>query len=260
LSALSRFEELVERLVEGSLVGLLGAPVQPVEIAKRLTRALENERQVGVGRAIAPNRFTVRLNTDDFARFAPAQSALERELADYLQHAAAERQLSFLVPPSVRLEASSSTGRHQMGVSAEFADAPKPPPAPEPVSAEHTQRFQAVAPPPPRTVSSTECALALPGGPTVPLRKDHVTVGRALDNDVVVEDSRVSRYHAELRRLPSGWTIRDRRSTNGSFLNGRPIQPTEPSPLALGDVVSLGGVEILVVARPIASEEKRRVG
>ena len=208
LSALSRFEEMIERLVEDSLAGLLGAPVQPIELAKRLTRALETERAVGIGRALAPNRYVVRLSAEDFARFATARRGLERELAEYLRQAAAERRLSFLAPPTVELRSAPEIGRHQIAVAASFADAPVEDAtgSASAASAEHTQRFTAVMPPAPaRPAADLAWSLVAAGSAPVPLRRDFVTLGRALDNDVVIEDSRVSRYHAELRFLASGW-------------------------------------------------------
>jgi len=254
VSALSRFEELIAGIFEGSLVGLLGAQVQPVEMAKRLARAMETERTIGVGRAIAPNDYTVQLSPDDFQRFQTVQRALERELEEYLREAAREQGLSFLSRPAVRLEASGSVGRHQIRVAARLADRP-PPATPEAEIAEHTQRFQAVSAPSPvaksaagQTADGAVCRLvASADGSKYPVARSVVTLGRALDNDVVLEDTRVSRYHAEIRLRESRYYVRDLRSTNGTLLNGR---PAVEEPLKPGDVISLGGFELLFQAEP----------
>lgn len=253
MSALSRFEELVERIVEGSLVGLLGAPVQPVEMAKRLARAMEAERAIGVGRAIAPNDYTMYLNPDDFHSLASIQGPLERELEDYLREVARERRMSFLGRATVRLEPSRDLGRHQIRVVARLTDRPAPP-GPDGDVAEHTQRLQPVSalpteypakPASPARVAHRLVARSDTG--SFPVSRPVVTLGRALDNDVVLEDARVSRYHAELRLRGDRYHLRDLRSTNGTLLNGKPVVEASLNP---GDVISLGGLEFLFQATP----------
>lgn len=64
-------------------------------------------------------------------------------------------------------------------------------------------------------------------------------IGRSPDNDLVIDDLMVSRYHALIRELPSGEDeLRDLGSSNGTFVNGRGI---DRQVLRDGDVVSIGG-------------------
>ncbi len=73
------------------------------------------------------------------------------------------------------------------------------------------------------------------------LRQRSVRIGRALDNDVVVEDLLVSRHHAMLARdegAGGNWTVTDLGSDNGTFVNGRQIHSS--SPLQSRDVLSVG--------------------
>jgi pSer/pThr/pTyr-binding forkhead associated (FHA) protein len=69
-------------------------------------------------------------------------------------------------------------------------------------------------------------------------------IGRALDNDLVLGDTTVSRYHAVLELEKEVLFVRDLRSTNGTYLNGRRI---ERSRIKEGDVLRLGQAEISVV-------------
>ncbi|MEV6398668.1 FHA domain-containing protein [Streptomyces sp. NPDC051907] len=65
-----------------------------------------------------------------------------------------------------------------------------------------------------------------------------VRIGRALDNDLVVDDLVVSRRHAELRAHPAGtYEIVDLSSHNGTYLNG---QPVDRAPVLAGDIVGVG--------------------
>jgi len=75
------------------------------------------------------------------------------------------------------------------------------------------------------------------GRPDAPGRTVHI--GRAADNDVVVADRGVSRYHAELRHLAGGPRIVDLRSANGTFVNG---QSVTDAALSEGDLVGIGAV------------------
>jgi hypothetical protein len=78
-----------------------------------------------------------------------------------------------------------------------------------------------------------------------------VTVGRVANNDVVVRDVSVSRFHAFLKRAESGeYLIQDAGSTNGTSVNGRPVPARgNGPPLALrpGDDVRLGQVDLTFV-------------
>ena len=66
MNALQRFENFMERMLEGSFTRLFRSEVQPAEVARRIERAMENGVTVSVGRQYAPNQFQVRLNPDDF--------------------------------------------------------------------------------------------------------------------------------------------------------------------------------------------------
>jgi Nif-specific regulatory protein len=69
-----------------------------------------------------------------------------------------------------------------------------------------------------------------------------LTLGRAPTNHVVIHDERASRLHAEITPTAAGWSIRDLASRNGTFLGAAPLAAERP--LAPGDVVSIGLVEI----------------
>ncbi|MEV0176075.1 FHA domain-containing protein [Streptomyces sp. NPDC050803] len=71
-----------------------------------------------------------------------------------------------------------------------------------------------------------------------PLPTRTVRIGRAADNDLVIDDLVVSRHHAELRALPDGsYEIADLGSHNGTYLNGSPVTA---APLGPGDVIGIG--------------------
>jgi pSer/pThr/pTyr-binding forkhead associated (FHA) protein len=84
--------------------------------------------------------------------------------------------------------------------------------------------------------------LILEGRRHVDLLQPTVSIGRALDNDIIVEDSRVSRHHAQLRRRFDRFVLYDLGSRGGTEINGYPV---EECVLHAGDVISLAGVEVI---------------
>jgi pSer/pThr/pTyr-binding forkhead associated (FHA) protein len=70
------------------------------------------------------------------------------------------------------------------------------------------------------------------------------TIGRSRECDVVLEDSNISRKHAELRPGPQGgWTIADLGSTNGVRVNGHGVPSGTSQALQPGDHLALGTVD-----------------
>jgi pSer/pThr/pTyr-binding forkhead associated (FHA) protein len=78
-------------------------------------------------------------------------------------------------------------------------------------------------------------------GTSIPL--DAVTtLGRDVNNTIMVDDGFVSADHAMLTFRGRVWFLEDRRSTNGTFLNGQPVQGEIP--MGYGDEIQLGAVRL----------------
>jgi len=73
---------------------------------------------------------------------------------------------------------------------------------------------------------------------------DRITIGRTPNNDVVINDSSVSRLHAYIRRDATGWVVADGGSKNGSSLRGERLEPRREKPLPSRTVLRLGEVEL----------------
>jgi hypothetical protein len=85
-------------------------------------------------------------------------------------------------------------------------------------------------------------AIVLEDGTRHVLETERVTIGRQSGCTITIRDTNVSREHAQLRRRPNGWTIRDLGSTNGTKLNGVRVESEQM--LANGDVIMLGAMKV----------------
>ncbi len=73
----------------------------------------------------------------------------------------------------------------------------------------------------------------------------HVAIGRSVQNDVVIDQASVSRFHADIRWSEQGYSVRDARSRNGTQLNGAPLRASHGEPLHAGDVITFGEASCL---------------
>jgi CRP-like cAMP-binding protein len=84
----------------------------------------------------------------------------------------------------------------------------------------------------------------LGGTKLLPLSEAEITIGRNPTNDIVINNERVSRFHARVRRLADGaYELRDSESTNGTFLGGQRV--TEPVRLRDGDEMQIGDLTLV---------------
>jgi hypothetical protein len=75
-----------------------------------------------------------------------------------------------------------------------------------------------------------------------------ITVGRTANNDMVVADASVSKFHAFFKKTPKGFELADAGSKNGTWVAGQELAPRgDAAPVKLGDRLRFGRVEFTVV-------------
>jgi hypothetical protein len=237
MSALGRFESFLEQMVEGSIARFFRSQIQPSEIARRLERAMESQQTISVSRVLVPNVYKAFLSPPDFAVIAPIKLSLEREMANYLVDLARERGFSMLEHPTVVIADDPALPRRVIQVLAELSSA-------GPARVESTQVMPMPAPARDfeRAQAPAYLLLQAADGPRrIPLDSSLMRIGRGLDNDIILEDSRVSRNHAQITYRARRFYLADAGSTNGTSVNGERVSE---HPLRDRDVVSLGGLEL----------------
>ena len=239
MSVLTRIEGLLEGLFEGEFTRVFRPRVQPAEIAKRLERSMEANQTVGVGKVFVPNVYEAALNPRDFEAYERYSESLGRELVVYLQERARDLGLTFISRPQVRLVSEPSVRSGSVAVRSWLQDPEQQEAGQEleftqPIEISRTRRRE------PQQATLTVVAGAQAGQRFV-LSPGRIQVGRGLDNQVVLEDSRISRNHAEFYMRGNEWYLRDLDSTNGTYVNGYGIRERA---LESGDRISHGGVEL----------------
>jgi hypothetical protein len=264
---LTAIERFFERLFERPSARLFRARLQPVQLQRRIERAMEGERLTTSDRTLVPNRFVVHLHPGDLAAFGDMTGTLASELADGALAFARAHHYTLVDRPRVDLLADPAIQPADLRVEARFADPiagrnGRSPGAAATATATGSATADAdegggtgtdTADPTATMVftvprSTTPRAILRVTDPdgrvsTVVVESRGLTIGRAMDNDLVANDSRVSRHHGRITGRRGTLVYADLGSTNGSRVND--VTVTEVV-LGVGDRLEVGDTAIIV--------------
>jgi len=238
MNKIAQFEALAEQIVEGTFAHLFAERLSPLEVAKHLKRAMEDHRTLTPdGTPTAPAHYWVYLNPRDHK--ALVTPSLDKELAHHVTELASQAGLTLDDVPVVHIIPDEGTACHNVHVSTSCASG-------EDDEVEKTREMK------PSDLAKTEKGitaaprgrpfLILEGHRHVNLQQPVVSIGRALDNDVIIEDPRVSRHHAQLRQRYGHYVLYDLGSSRGTKINDYPV---EECVLHSGDIISFAGVQVI---------------
>jgi hypothetical protein len=252
---LRAIEHKIEALVEGVFGRAFRTNVQPVELARKLAKEMDDHRQVSVSRVYVPNEYTIYLSPDDRAQFEGYEQSLIGELQEYLSEHARRETYALMSAPKVLLETDEDLEVGEFGIATRMVqqerrgeqEAEEPEPAPD-LDAGATMIYKPAAPMATQAVSAAELGLQREivtlnaNGRRHEITKRRTVLGRSKDSDIQIEDSNVSRRHAELRQEGTAYWIVDLDSTNGVEINGRRVKRAK---LDNGDTITLGSTDIV---------------
>jgi hypothetical protein len=246
MGIIAQLEAFLERLFEAP-AGRLGATLQPVLLTKRIERAMDTGKAFGAAGIIVPNRYDLHLHPADFAAFEPYRGSLEDDLAHGAAARARREHYHLVARPTVTLVADPAVPRGDVRVAANVVDVAGAP-APEPMPAQASDRTMVLAraghePETPDSASRAYLLVHTDGAPRVrfDLGGALISIGRASDNDVIVDDPEVSRHHCQLKLQHGAYSLADLGSRNGSWINGQPVNEVALGP---GDLIRIGSTEI----------------
>jgi FhaA, N-terminal domain/FHA domain len=249
MSMLRNLEAKLGGLVEGAFGRAFRTSVQPVELAHKLAKEMEDNQMASVSRVYVPNHYRIFLSAQDREQFASYEPALRKELSDYLLEHARQEQFALSTRPQVEFHTDERLDLGEFGIQAQLLAPPEEEqPAGEEAHAPSSGDFgHTMVYSPSRDARKVEPvddrrqALLVGGGRRNVLSGSRVVIGRSREADIVLQDPNVSRRHAELRREDGGWQIVDLGSTNGIKVNGRRV---DNQPLRPGDQITIGVTDL----------------
>ena len=258
MSVLRTIESKIEGLFEGVFGRAFRTHVQPVELARKLAKEMDDHRTVSVSRVYVPNEYTVYLSSEDRRQFAGYEESLVGELQEYVAEHARRERYALLTAPNVLVTTDDDLAVGEFGIATRMVAAeaeaepdgralePPPPELPleqpqqtmiyRPGAAVAPELDEPPAPPEPEVVTLTV------GDERHEVTSPRVVMGRSRGCDIRVPDVNVSRRHAELRQEGTTYWIVDLDSTNGTVVNG---QSVERERLRDGDTITLGSTDVV---------------
>ncbi len=231
---LDQLEAKIQKLVEDQLAGILpGVKMEDRVIQHLATAVKENIVQQKDDRAIAPNVFTLIVATETSPMW-KEQSTIET-LKNIIITASRDVGLKFVTQPTIVITTDDKFSAEEIKVVASHKL--------EPVADTQGMHMSTMNEETEESDNIPENAFLIIEGVKVhPLNEAVVNIGRRLENQLVIDDPRVSRNHAQLRAIKGRFVLFDLNSTGGTFVNG---QRTSQTVLYPGDVISLAGVALI---------------
>ena len=230
---LEQLEANLQKLVEDQLAGILpGIKLEDRVIQRLATAVRENIVQQKDDGVLAPNVFTLIVATETSPMWKEPETI--EALKNIIVAATRDVGLKFAGQPTITISTDDAYAADEVHVLASHKL--------EPMA--ETQGMQNT--PPEETNEENaipeNAFLIIEGVKVHPLNESVVNIGRRLENQLVIDDPRVSRNHAQLRSIKGRFVLFDLNSTGGTFVNG---QRTSQTVLYPGDVISLAGVALI---------------
>jgi hypothetical protein len=244
MTVLRSIEHKLESLFEGLFSRAFRAHVQPVELARKLQKEMDDHKVVSVSRVYVPNEYGVFLSPGDREQFETYEAALVEELQLYLAEHARREDYALLAYPVVTLETDDDLAVGEFGIATRMVQPEREQAGAVQGESGHTMvyRAQPAEAAPPEELDVGGVVTLNWDGQRRTIDKRRTVIGRSKECDVQLADPNASRRHAELRREGAAFWVIDLDSTNGLEVNGRRLKRAK---LENGDRVTVGSTEIV---------------
>ena len=234
MGRLSKIEKLIEQFVEEPFVRLFSDRLLPQEVARHLVQALEDGETLSEdGGSDVPGRYNIFMHPQDLTALREEHPNLDTQLQFELQHIADKMGVRLREAPEINLREDAALAQQAVRIT----------PVNVPPSRIDRTRDMDAKQLRKLLEQQTPCAyLIISGKQTIDLTKPIIRIGRALDNDIILDDRLISRHHAQLRQRYGRYLLHDLESTGGTMVNGFRIKEIV---LHAGDTISLSGIDII---------------
>src|SRR5437879_444815 len=209
---------------------------------------MESHQTISLSKTFVPNSYVVSLSPPDYAGFEQYRRTLEQDLSEAVLGAARDRNYTLLAFPTVEIERDDDLPPGGMRVPAARGGASDDEASPDAkalvaVESGHTMVLdrEKLLREKPRAPKAAITVREGDDRRDIVLGSEPLAIGRDPQNDITLDDRRVSRKHAEIRLRLGRYTLYDLQSTNGTYVNGRRVAEVV---LSDGDRLSIGGVEL----------------
>jgi hypothetical protein len=239
VTVLRNIESKIEALFEGVFGRAFRTNVQPVELARKLAKEMDDHRMV-----------SVYLSPKDREQFESYEESLLSELQEYLAEHARRESYVLLSSPSILMHTDDDLEVGEFGIATRMVqpepgqgpvEEPAPPPGATMVYKPKTGPATQAATPEELGLEPEVVTLDVDGTQHT-IDKSNVVIGRSKDCDIRVVDPNVSRRHAEIRQEGSAYWVQDLGSTNGTTVNGRRQQRAK---LEHEDRITVGSTDLV---------------
>jgi len=230
---LDHLESSLKMLIEGQIARLMpAAEISKAHLLASLKAAMETgTQQQSDGRCLAPDIFHIYTHPQH-ALQQSQHDVFTQELAPLVLQAGEQAGFYFLQEPSIVLIPDDRIMPDNIDIDAQIS------------GINHIEETSAL-----EIGSNTKtdhippsAFLIINGSQVFSLEESIVNIGRSAGNQLVIDDGRVSRRHAQLRAVRGRYLLFDLDSTGGTFVNG---VRTQQSTLHPQDVISLAGVPLV---------------
>jgi hypothetical protein len=231
---LEQLEANLQKLVEINLAGILPGIKLEDRVIQNLAAAIrENIVQQKNDSPLAPNLFTLIVSTETSPMWKEPRTV--DTLKNVITTAGHDAGLKFVGQPIINITTDDTYSPDEVHVVASHKL--------EPVAETQGMQSAAFGGSPEENMGVPDNAFLIVEGVKVySLNESVINIGRRLENQLVIDDPRVSRNHAQLRAIKGRFVLFDLNSTGGTFVNG---QRTSQTVLYPGDVISLAGVALI---------------
>ncbi len=230
-SKLDQLESRLKSLIEGNLSGLLLEREKWETLIHRIVTAMKTVTQVQAdGSVVAPDVFVLLVNPE-FHKEMEIYQGLQVKIAEVIRKAGESAGMEFTHSPIVTISPNSDVEGNSIEVIARNSQDLLV----KTVETEVDINGK-IGNLPPNTF------LIVNGNRIFPLNKTLVNIGRRSTNDLVIEDQRVSRDHAQMRAIRGKYVLFDLNSIGGTYVNGQRISQRTLTPR---DVISLAGIPLV---------------
>ena len=230
---LGQLEERLQTLIEVDLLRYI--PFQKADgmIALQLANALHENIREKDGKKVGPNTYTLAAHPDNIQTWQD-DATLVSSLRDVIETIAKEAELTLHGPLSFSLTPDPELDANAVRILASHRI--------ETISGTQGMEIKKEDPNAGKEKIPYNAFLIVHGTKVFPLVKTVVNIGRRIENELTIDDPRVSRNHAQLRVVNGRYVIFDLNSTGGTYVNS---QRSNQSVLYPGDVISLAGVPLI---------------